>query len=80
MLMWKTRIGKNHGSPQTAEIHYESKVTTMGCVEAMTSCTPSSPHAAVTVEATTSLSLSLSLSRCHYTHALYNFFLQKCNN
>ena len=37
--------------------------------EATTSCSPSSPHAAVTVEATTSLSLShtLSLTRSLYT-------------
>ena len=43
----------------------------------------SSPHAAVTVEATTShthtLFLSLSLSRCLCTHALYNYIQQKCS-
>ena len=73
MLTWKTRIGKNHDSPQTTEIHYESKVTTMRGTEATTSCTPS-PHAAVTAEATTSLSLSL----CTVT--LYTLTYKKCNN
>ena len=49
----------------------------MGSIEATTSCTPSSPHVAVTVEATTSFRLSLSLVLT--THTLYNY-LQKCNN
>ena len=76
MLTWKTRIGKNHDSPQTAEIHYESKVTTRRGTEATTSLSPSSPHAAVTVEATTSLSLSLthSLTLSLYTHAIQQLY------
>ena len=39
--------------------------------EATTSCSPSSPHAAVTVEATTSLSLSLTLSHVVSIHTRY---------
>ena len=73
MLTWKTRIGKNHGSPQTAEIHYESKVTTMRCTEATTSCSPSSPHAAVTIEATSSLSLTLFHAVSVHTRYTTNF-------
>ena len=73
VLTWKPKCGKNHGSPQTAEY-------TMGEEYNNDLLSSSSPHVAVTVEATTSHSLSptLSLTRCLCTHALYNY-LQKCS-
>ena len=74
MLTWETHNdGKNHESPQTAEIHYESKVTTMRCKEATTSCSSSSPHAAVTIEATSSLSLTLFHAVSVHTRYTTNF-------
>ena len=50
----------------------------MGSTEATASCTPSLPHAAVTVEATTSLSLYL--SHTVIVHTRYITYLQMCNN
>ena len=72
MLTWKTHNdGKNHGNPQAAKIHYEREDYSNGSTKGNDLLHPlSSPHAAVTMEATTSLSLSLSFS----LHTLYNYF------
>ena len=69
MLTWKNpNVGKNHGSSQTAENHYERNTTT-GKTQRQRLLAPLLRHTAVTVEATTSFSLSLSLSL--YTVTLY---------
>ena len=44
MLTWKPKCGTNHGSPQTAENHYERRKQQWESTKATTSCTPSSPH------------------------------------
>ena len=41
--------------------------------KATTSCTPSSPHTAVTMEATTSFSLCVCRSHCHYMQLHINY-------
>ena len=72
MLTWKTHNdGKNHDNPQAAKIHYEREDYINGSTKGNELLHPlSSPHTAVTMEATTSLSLSRSI----FAHALYNFF------
>ena len=63
VLTWKTHNdGKNHGSPQAAEYTMGEKITTVKAQGQRPLALLSSPHAAVTMEATTSLSLSLSPS------------------
>ena len=65
-------VGKNHDSPQTAEYTIcERNITVEAQGQRPLALLPS-PHAAVTMEATTSLSLSLPLSRFISAHALYN--------
>ena len=61
MFTWKTQTkGKNHGSPQAANYHY-ARMYNSEFTEATTSCSRSSPQVAVTTEAATSFSLSLSI-------------------
>ena len=63
---------QNVGKPRQStngRIHYERQLQRWS-TEVTPSCTSSSPHAAVTMEAATSLSLFLSVS----LHALYNYF------
>ena len=77
MLPWKTHnSGKTHGSPQAAEYTMREKITAMEAQGQRPLAPPSSPHAAVTVEATTSLSLSHTVS----IHTLYTTNFTKCNN
>ena len=69
--MENPNVGKNHGSPQTAENHYV-RVTSMESTEATTSCTPSSLRGGYNRGNDLSLSLSLTLSMYTVTHTLYN--------
>ena len=65
VLTWKAHNdGKNHDSPQAAEYTMGEKITTVEAQGQRPLALLSSPHAAVTMEATTSLSLSLSLYLC----------------
>ena len=74
MLTWKPKCGKNHGSPQTVENHYERRKQQWESTEATTSCTPSSPHTAVTMrQRPLSLSHSLSLSVTIHSYALFTY-------
>ena len=82
VLTWKTHNdGKNHGSPQAVEYTVGEKITTVETQGQRPLALLSSPHAAVTMEATTSLSLTLShsLSRSIFAHAVYNYFTKVFN-
>ena len=57
MLSWKTQSGKNHGSPLTANYHYDN-VTTLG-TEATTTCSLASPTGSYNRGNNLFLSLSL---------------------
>ena len=71
MLTWKTHNdGKNHDSPLTAEYTMGEKITTVEAQGQRPLALLSSPHAVVTMEATTSVSLSVSLTVYLYTHAI----------
>ena len=81
VLTWKTQQSwEKPRQPIDCRIHYQRN-TTIGEHRGNDLFSPSSPHNGYN-EATTSftLSLSLSLSRCHCVHALYNYLQQKCNN
>ena len=79
MLTWKTHNdGKNHGSPQAAEYTMGEKITTVEAQGQRPLALLSSPHAAVTMEATTSLSLSLSLTLSLRTR--YTTYFTRCIN
>ena len=58
MLAWKPKSGKNHGSPQTAKYHYVRIYN--GGAKRQRPLAPSLRYQAVTAEATTSSSLTLS--------------------
>ena len=70
--MWE-----NHGSPQTAENHYERRIITMESTEATTSCAPSSPRGGYNGgNDLSTLSLSVSI----HSYALYTYNYKKVFN
>ena len=74
----ETQMWEKPRQPTSCRIHYERKVTTMDA-QRQRPLGPLLRHAAVTMEATTSLDLSLSHALSVHSYALYTYNYKKCS-